>query len=225
MDRNGTFTRNDDRVVAHLRVATEASPSGAVCHYDIVTGLPEGFVAASAGSDESRVDSYELSEPVVLTHDVKVAARDVYVTQNVSGDPAGGTARYSLTEGRSCGHAVSPAVSTVGLHVGSFNVSRAVLGSAGVEDADGRFGASRFVLNYQAEPCVVTVEISHLPAGCTTATESQSRDLTADVDAANRVVFDFDITCPNTATDMSQDNTGDMGEDMLIGPPTDTPTG
>ncbi len=224
VDRNGTFTRNDDRVVAYLDVARQASPSGVACHYQVTTGLPAGFVAASAGSTQSSVRSYTQTT-TTFVHNVRVAVRDVFVTQNVTGDAGGGSARYSLTESRSCGaQAGAPRVSVVGLHEGGFNVSRAVLGPAGSEDADGRFGASRYALNHKAEPCVVTVGISHLPAGCAAGTTTQARDLTTDVDAANRAILGFHITCPAApGIDMSPDNTG---EDMLVGgPPADIPTG
>ncbi len=249
VDPNGTFTRNDDEAFALLRVVKEASPSGSACHYNIATVLPAGFVAARAGSNQSRVESYVLSPAtklvadgsdsgtapdvvgttaadcgesvttglgadnrlgssddtkatvsgsLCLTHSVKVAARDVHVTQNVTGgDPAGGTARYSLTESRSCSGRAAPKASTVNLHEGNFNF------------------ATRHALNYQASPCLVTVAVSHLPAGCTTTTAPQTINLaTADVD---RVNVSFDITCPTTSG-------ADMGEDMLIGPPEDIPT-
>ncbi len=285
VDGNGTFTRNDDMVVAYLSVVKESGPSGRVCSYDILTGLPVGFVAASAGSAGSRVGSYVLSPatklvadgsdsgsapdvvttsaadcgksvvtglgadsrlgssddvkatvtgPLCLTHSVKVATRDVYVTQSVTGDPGGGSARYSLTEGRSCGtsgHAASP--STVTLHEGYFNITESVLGPIGAVDADGRFRATRHVLNYRAEPCVVTVAVSELPEGCAAVAATQKRNLATSEDAANRVVMQFDITCPNTTTDMVEDTdigppadtATDVVEDTDIGPPADTPTG
>ncbi len=223
MDRNDTFTRNDDQVVAHLNVAKQASPSGAACHYQITTGLPAGFVAVTAGSTQSTVRSYTQTT-TTLTHNVKVAERDVYVTQNLTGDAGGGTARYTLTENKACATPtlLTPKVSTVGLHEGSFNVSRAVLGPTGSEDANGRFGATRYALNHKAEPCVVTVAVSHLPAGCTATKISETRNLAADVDATNRAVLRFDITGSNTPTNITRVTTG---EDMLIGPPADTPTG
>ncbi len=267
VEGNGTFTRNDDRVVAYLSVVKEAGPSGRVCRYDVVTGLPVGFVAASEGSTEGRVGSYVLSPaaklvaggvvatsaadcgkrvvvglgvdgwlgssddvkavvagPLCLTHSVKVAKRGVYVTQSVTGDPGGGSARYSFTEGRSCGtsgHATSPSVVT--LHEGYFNISESVLGTVGAESADGRFGAARHALNYQAEPCVVTVAVSDLPQGCATAAATQKRNLATSQDAENRVVIRFDITCPNTAIHMTEDT--HTTKNTVTGPPTDTPTG
>ncbi len=269
-DRNDTFSRNDDKVFALLRVVKQTLPSesGAICQYAVVTGksgLPVGFVAVSAGSTESIVEAYQItptakivpdgpdsgiapdfvdtsvmdcgrsvvtavgadnriggaddtmmtvSGPVCLTHYVKVAKRDVYVTQSVIGDSGGGKARYSLTESKDCGHATSPSVSTVALHEGSYNVTRTVLGPTGSEDADGRFGASRFALNSQAEQCEVTVAVSHLPAGCTAAATTQQSNLATDVDAKNRAMMRFDITCPAAS-----------GGDMGMEPPADVPTG
>ncbi len=251
VDPNGTFTRNDDEAFALLRVVKEAGPSGSACHYNITTVLPAGFVTASAGSNQSRVESYELSPAtklvadgsdsgtapdvvsttaadcgesvttglgadnrlgssddtkatvsgsLCLTHSVKVAARELYVTQNVTGDPAGGTARYTLTESKACSSQAAPMISTVNLHEGNFNF------------------ATRHALNYNASPCLVTVAVSHLPAGCATTTPPQTLNLaTADPDQANA---SFNITCPTT----SSTDTGDMAEDMLIGPPEDIPT-
>ncbi len=277
VERNDTFTRNDDLVVAHLRVNKGTLPSGSetegkACHYDITTDLPDGFVAASSGSTHSTLNSYELtpatklvadgsdsgtapdvvatsaadcgesvvadlgadnrlgssddmksivSGPLCLTHNVKVATKDVYITQSVTGDSGGGKARYSLTESKACGVGLA---SMVELPEGSFNVTRTVLGPTGTEDADGRFRASRFALNHQAEPCVVTVAVSHLPTGCAAAAASQKRDLATDTDATNRAVMQFDITCPAAAT-AGADMLDDTGTDMLMGPPEDIPTG
>ena len=156
-----------------------------------------------------------------------VADRSVYITQSVVGDSGGGNARYTLTEDPACGipddlprnllgrGGISkiPAVTIVELREGHFNISTAVMDTTDL-DAAGRFRARRLALNYEADPCVVTAEVSHLPGNCSAEVAEQAADLTTGIDARGRAIMRFNINCSDDTggDDDAMDDTG--GDDM-----------
>ena len=111
-------------------------------------------------------------------------------------------------------------VTIVELREGYFNISTAVM-SPTDEDAAGRFRARRLALNYEADPCVVTAEVYHLPANCAAAVADQSADLTTGIDARGRAIMRFDITCSadmgddDAADDMGDEDAADDGADDM----------
>ena len=87
-------------------------------------------------------------------------------------------------------------------------------------DLADRFRARRLALNYEADPCVVTAEVSHLPGNCSAEVADQAADLTTGVDARGRAIMRFNINCSDdTGDDDAADDMGDedaaddMGDD------------
>ena len=148
----------------------------------------------------------------------------MYITQSVVGDVGGANARYTLTEDKACGIpddlpenllgtggiSTIDAVTIVELREGHFNISTAVMQRTD-EDAAGRFRARRLALNYEADPCVVTAKVSHLPDNCSAEVADQSADLTTGIDARGRAIMRFDITCSDDTGD--DDAADDMGDE------------
>ena len=161
-----------------------------------------------------------------LQLNVAVATRSLYITQSVVGDAGGGNARYELTEDPACGIpddlpknllgtggvSTLPSITVVELREGFFNISTAVLRGLVITDTAGRFMAPRLALNYEADPCVVTGEITHLSDSCSAAVDDQSADLTTGVDARGRAIMRFDITCSD---DMGDDDAADDAADAM----------
>ena len=233
-------TKYDKLPAADTGVATNISDCG----------TEVGLTSTPAGDATTIATAKVKSQLCGIQLDVAVALRSVYITQSVVGDAGGASARYSLTDLSKCGipddlpanllgvtsgGIVTTTVTSVELREGHFNISKAVMPGTD-EDSAGRWRARRLALNHNAEPCVATATVSHLPENCSAAANPQSVNLVDDVNDKGRVIMTFNINCDEPAPaddggDMAGDDDGMMagddddaaGGDM--GPVMDTPTG
>ena len=214
-------------------------------------GLPVQAKQTGTGTPSALPAKVEVTSQLcgIQLH-VTVANRSVYITQSVVGDAGGANARYELTGLSECGipddlprnllaresgGIVTTTVTVVELREGHFNISKAVMPDTD-EDSSGRWRARRLALNSNAEPCVATAKVTHLPENCSAAANPQSVSLVDDVNDKGRVVMRFDINCVDPApADDGGDMAGDDGDMMAgddddaasgdMGPVMDTPTG
>ena len=231
-----TIAGNDDDV--------KVTVSGDPCETPSVTvAVRSVYITQSVVGDATKVDSR-----------YTVSVDDDDVDSGVVRNALSANARYTLTEDHKCGIpddlpanlrgtggiSTIPSVTIVELREGYHNISTAVMSPTGLDEA-GRYRAQRLALNYEADPCVVNAEVSHLPASCTAAVALQSADLTTGVDAKGRAIMRFDIACDETgggamddsaADDMDDgaDDMDDSADDMddsadAMGPPEDIATG
>ena len=183
----------------------------------------------------------------VISLNVRVALRMIYVLQNVVGDSGGANAQYSLTLDKDCaiphdlpknleakqvgGIQHIPSTALVELREGYFNISAAVMGRDTTDVDDyGRTFAPRFALNKDAEPCTFTAKVSDLPDNCDATAKLVTVNAVTDADSHGRAIVDFDIGCQAQAVDTGDDMMDD-GDDMMddgddmMGPPADVATG
>ena len=188
-----------------------------------------------------------------LSFAVTVGSRDVYVLQNVVGDAGGANATYTLTSDAACGipsglpKALEPTPGTGGIQTstttvvelaeGLYNISGAVIPNAATPGAP----AQRLALNEEADQCDISVAVKGLPAHCAAAATPESVNLVDGLDARERAIIRFDITCEQSepepaddggdmmddgGDDMMDDGGDDGGDDMMDdGPMMDAPTG
>ena len=150
-----------------------------------------------------------------LSLELTVATRDVYLVQNVEGDADGADATYGLSAPSYCPADLPDALgkrtaggiqmsTVVELREGRYNITGAI-------NDDGV--APRLARDEDAEPCMVNVKVSNLPAGCSAQdpTNKVSANLVDDAvrirgdGTSGDVVLEFTITCSEPMDDTVDD--------------------
>lgn len=219
----------------------DATFNGRNCTYTVTATLPAGFAVGAKGSNRAVV---VMNGPSTATSSeaannratlgeapdspsttalkanlaVTVAARTVYLVQNVIGDADGVGVTYDYSA--SCGAPglpgalgatagtggiiFSPAVAVVELRTGRFNVSAAI----GDNTAD---GTKAYALSEKAEACEAAVMVSGVPKECSVKHNSPV-DL---VRAGDSVIIEFTIDCTSTAAGGDAVDVGDSGDELV----------
>ncbi len=167
------------------------SPSGSTldCQYKITVVLQNGFeefetdsaiIKEWDGTDEEGESDNE------LTLTLKVASREVYVVQKVAGDPAGALVEYTssiscraedefeLPERLSVAREDLGAIQTTDAQIlvplvkGEYDVTEGLAGAMAstVSSTAGRPAIGRTVLDAAANPCVIDLTVTGIPANC-----------------------------------------------------------
>ena len=220
----------------------DATFNGRNCTYTVTAALPAGFVAGAKGSNSAVVvmngppsDGSDPADnratlgkaPDTTSTDalnaslaVTVAARTVYLVQNVIGDAGGVGVEYKYSvacggpglpdalrarAGTTVGGIISnPAVTIVELRTGRFNVSAGI----GDHTADGTKAGA---LNEEAEACEAAVTVSGVPAGCSVEHNSPVDLVSADDSA----IIEFTIDCTARAGEGDTVDVGDAGDELV----------
>ena len=216
------------------------------CQYDISVALQDGFVENA--KDSSIVKAWDADDdaPVLL---LKVATREVFVVQSVTGNSGGGMVEYSTevscSSPDSTPFTLPPSISTtatqggivtvkgrtlVPLNPGRYDVSQGIAGSmtstmSGTTNR--RAVISRAVAN-NGDNCSITITAKDVPAGCTVATASQTVNLLT-INPQSIVEFSFSCTAaaPTTTAAPAATTTAEPATTTTVAtsPPPDEPTG
>ena len=180
------------------------------------------------GTDDD-VHGQQWSGDPCVSLDLRVAVRDIYILQTVSGDAGDGTGRYTLSQDSACtipsdlpgfppglmqrtsgGIMTTPSVTVVELRKGYFNITGAVLSP--VDEIPGFDPAKRFALNHEADECTMSTKLTNTPEICTIETNPVTADMVRGVDAKGRAIMHFVINC-EAAVDDAADDAADMDDD------------
>lgn len=185
------------------------------CQYDVSVALQDGFVENAKDSAIVKAWDAEDDAPVFL---LKVALREVFVVQSVTGDSGGGMVEYSTelscTSPDGAAFTLPPSISTVStqggivtvkgrtlvpLDPGRYDVSSGIAGSmtSTMSGTSTRKAViSRAVAN-NGDNCSIAVSVSDVPAGCTVADASQTVNL---LTANAQSIVEFSYSCTAAAS-------------------------
>ena len=184
------------------------------CRYDLSVTIPDGFVEASSGSSIARNSVYYGSPGQTLR--LKVAQREVFVVQNVTGDAGGGKVAYATqiacSDAANPPLALPPVVGATGtrggietvqdktlvpLTTGRYDVSEGIAGSmtSTAAGTSGRRAVIAYAVAEDGNNCALSVSANEVPANCTVASASQTINL---LTAQNRNIVEFSFRCTAT---------------------------
>ena len=189
------------------------------CQYDVSVALQDGFVETAKDSSMAKAWDADDDAPVLL---LKVAVREVFVVQSVTGNSGGGMVEYS-TE-LSCSSpdgtpfTLPPSISTVAtqggivtvkgrtlvpLDPGRYDVSSGIAGSmtSTVAGTPNRRAVISRAVASNGDNCAIAISVKDVPAGCTVAAASQTVNL---LTASAQSIVEFSYSCtaatPTTTT-------------------------
>ncbi len=184
------------------------------CQYEIRVTLPDGFVEAS--KDSSFIKWGNTVWTGGIDFFVKVAQREVFVVQNVTGDAGG--AKVAYTTQLACSDAASPPLALppvvgatgtrggietvqgktlVPLTTGRYDVSEGIAGSmpSTVTGTTGRRAVIAYAVAEDGDNCALNVSANEVPENCTVASASQTVNL---LTANDRNIVEFSFRCTAT---------------------------
>ena len=189
--------------------------NSANCEYNIAVELKPGFQVATSNSNVYRAwESGDGDQTLKLA----VSTREVYVTQNVTGQAADNS-QVEYTKTVSCvadpsqvgpalpppvgntqqgGITIVPQKTLVTLQTGRFNVT-AVLSTQ--KNSQGQPVILQAAVDDDGDPCVVSVSLGALPAECSVDSNSKRANLAS---ATSALILEFAFVCkvatPTTTT-------------------------
>ena len=211
------------------------------CRYDLSVAIPDGFVEASTGSSVAKNAVYYGSPGQTLR--LRVAQREVYVVQNVTGDAGGGKVAYSTqiacSDAANPPLALPPVVGATGtrggietvqdktlvpLTTGRYDVSEGIAGSmtSTAAGTSGRRAVIAYAVAEDGNNCALSVSANEVPANCTVASASQTINL---LTAQSRNIMEFSFRCtattstPTTPTTAATSDTPSPGATSPTGEP------
>ncbi len=218
------------------------------CQYKISVTLPDGFVEAS--KDSSFITWGNTVWTGGIDFFVKVAQREVFVVQNVTGDAGG--AKVAYTTQLACSDAASPPLALppvvgatgtrggietvqgktlVPLTTGRYDVSEGIAGSmpSTVTGTTGRRAVIAYAVAEDGDNCALNVSANEVPENCTVASASQTVNL---LTANDRNIVEFSFRCtattPTTMTPTTEAPPDTMATPTTVAPPippaSETPT-
>ncbi len=204
----GTQTETDDTVTVELQVV-HVTAAGEPCRYDVTLDGPGQLVVTFEGRKLEVLE--DIAGMATIDVSVRVVDRTIFLLQTVVGDSGGTNVQYALStecEAPSPLPVVMPPgpenqgiweveeIPFVELREGRYNITAAIADDPGAEDAFD--GVAARALGTGGEVCTATVSLTGLPPQCTAEATDISIDLAT---SAERVIFEFKMTCNGAAPD------------------------
>ena len=236
VDDESSLPEGGNNPIGRFKIIREGLDKDGVatsCAYDARVTIQPGFEEVSQGS--SLVKNVRYGGPAVNLR-LRVAQREVFVVQNVSGDAGGAKVSYSTqlscTDAENPPLVLPPEVGVTGtrdgietvqgktlvpLTTGRYDVSEGIAGSmdSSLTGTTGRKAVRSYAVASDGDSCSLSISVKDVPASCTVASSSQTVNL---LTAENRNIVEFSFRCaaptPTTAAPAT----------TAAPPPPETPT-